>query len=67
MHENSLQYSQFRTFAFNIVRCAKLLSRRKTKTNCGRNKQVLGRSIDERPEIANQKSEIGHWEIDTVV
>ena len=67
MHENSLQYSQFRTFAFNIVRCAKLLSRRKTKTNCGRNKQVLGRSIDERPEIANQKSEIGPRDIDTVV
>ncbi len=44
-----------------------LLSRRKTKTNHGRNKRVLGRSIDERPEIANQKSEIGHWEIDTVV
>lgn len=35
-----------------------LLSRRKTKTNRGRNKRVLGRSIDKRPEIANQKSEI---------
>lgn len=44
-----------------------LLSRRKTKTNRGRNKRVLGSSIDERLEIANQKSEIGHWEIDTVV
>lgn len=44
-----------------------LLSRCKTKTNRGRNKRVLGRSIDERPEIANQKSEIGHWEIDTAL
>jgi transposase len=44
-----------------------LLSRRKTRTNRGRNKRVLGRSIDERPEIANQKSEIGHWEIDTAL
>lgn len=44
-----------------------LLSRRRTKTNRGRNKRVLGRSIDKRPEIANQKNEIGHWEIDTVV
>jgi putative transposase len=44
-----------------------LLSRRKTKTNRSRNKRVLGRSIDERPVIANQKSEIGHWEIDTAL
>lgn len=44
-----------------------LLSRRKTKTNRGRNKRVLGRSIDKRPEIANQKSEIGHQEIDTAL
>lgn len=30
-----------------------LLSRRKTKTNRGRNKRVLGRSIDERPEYVS--------------
>ena len=26
-----------------------------------------GRSIEERPAIANERSEIGHWEVDTVV
>ena len=28
---------------------------------------MLGRSIEERPAIANAGTEIGHWEVDTVV
>lgn len=32
-----------------------------------KNKHILGRSIDERPEIVEEKKEIGHWELDTVV
>lgn len=43
------------------------LSRKSKKNNARKNKRVLGRSIDERPEIANIKEEYGHWEIDTVV
>ena len=31
------------------------------------NKKILGRSIEERPEIANSRTEFGHWEIDTVI
>ena len=31
------------------------------------NKRIKGRSIDERPAIANDRTEIGHWEVDTVV
>ena len=31
------------------------------------NKRPKGRSIEERPAIANERSEIGHWEVDTVV
>lgn len=30
------------------------------------NKRRLGRSIEERPDIVNQKTEFGHWELDTV-
>ncbi len=30
-------------------------------------KKKLGRSIDERPENINDRSEFGHWEIDTVI
>ena len=36
------------------------------KWNC-KNKRMLGRSIEERPGIANAGTEIGHWEVDTVV
>ena len=32
-----------------------------------KNKRLKGRSIDERPTIASNGTEIGHWEIDTVV
>lgn len=32
-----------------------------------RNKKKLGTSIDERPENINNRSEFGHWEIDTVI
>ena len=32
-----------------------------------KNKRLKGRSIDERPDIVSSGTEIGHWEIDTVV
>lgn len=31
------------------------------------NKRILGKSIDERPEIVETRTTFGHWEIDTVV
>nr|WP_169823195.1 IS30 family transposase [Planococcus antarcticus] len=31
------------------------------------NKRVLGRSIEERPEAVEDRTEFGHWEIDTVI
>lgn len=31
------------------------------------NKRILGKSIDERPEIVGTRETFGHWEIDTVV
>lgn len=42
--------------------------RRSTKRSSNRKrKKVLGTSISERPEQANDRSEFGHWEIDTVI
>lgn len=32
-----------------------------------KNKRIKGRSIEERPSIVNEGTEIGHWEVDTVV
>lgn len=31
------------------------------------NKKILGRSIEERPEIVSYRTEFGHWEIDTFI
>ncbi len=42
--------------------------RRKTrKPRVIKYRRVLGKSIEERPEEVSQKTEIGHWEIDTVI
>ena len=42
--------------------------RRNTKAKKAReNKKNLGRSIEERPEIVEFRTEFGHWEIDTVI
>ena len=42
--------------------------RRNTKAKKAReNKKNLGRSIEERPEIVELRTEFGHWEIDTVI
>ncbi len=31
------------------------------------NKKTLGKSIEERPEVINNRSEFGHWEIDLIL
>lgn len=43
------------------------LGRSHKRNRVRQNRRNLGRSIDERPEIASKREEIGHWEIDTVV
>jgi IS30 family transposase len=43
------------------------LSRRPKKQSSRKNKRILGRSIDERPEEVLARINCGHWEIDTVV
>lgn len=43
----------------------KILSRKKHKTNQRKNKRVLGKSIELRPDI--DSIEFSHWEVDTVV
>lgn len=44
-----------------------MLGRKRHHARGPKNKHILGRSIEERPEIAAAKTEIGHWELDTVV
>jgi len=37
------------------------------KKRSRKNKRILGRSIEERPEAVDLREEFGHWEIDTVI
>lgn len=41
--------------------------RRRSKQSTKTNKKTLGKSIEERPESINDRSEFGHWEIDLVL
>lgn len=43
------------------------LSRKQHRKWTHKNKRIRGRSIDERPIIAEAGTEIGHWEVDTVI
>ena len=43
------------------------LSRTPRKKTNHKNKRIFGKSIDERPAIVLERTECGHWEIDTVV
>ena len=43
------------------------LNRNTKEKRVRENKKILGRSIEERPEIVNSRTEFGHWEIDTVI
>jgi len=40
---------------------------RQTKRKLAEAHHILGRSIEERPESINLRSEFGHWEIDTII
>lgn len=49
---------------FEVPRALKHKHRRKWVR---KNKRMKGRSIEERPAVVNEGTEIGHWEVDTVV
>ena len=41
--------------------------RARSKSRTTVNKKTLGKSIEERPETINNRSEFGHWEINLVL
>ena len=43
------------------------VSRSNKSKRVRKNKKILGKSISERPESINDRSEFGHWEIDCVI
>ena len=51
----------------NIDLPEKVKRKQKRKTYCRKHKRLTGKSIEKRPEIINEKTEFGHWEIDCVI
>ena len=42
------------------------LKRNTKSSNIRKNRKILGKSIEERPETVDLREEFGHWEIDTL-
>lgn len=61
---NALESGKLPLSIFEVPR---VLSIRKKSKRARENRRILGRSIEERPSLVNELSEIGHWEADTVV
>ena len=63
-HSNMLWANKLPLSLFDLPHA---LGQKKHRKWNRKNKRMLGRSIEERPAIANAGTEIGHWEVDTVV
>jgi len=61
---NTLRARQMPLTPFELP---EMLKRKPRTSKNHTNKRPKGRSIEERPAIANERREIGHWEADTVV
>lgn len=51
----------------SLFEVPQVLKRKKNKPKNRVNKRPKGRSIEERPSIVDERTELGHWEVDTVV
>lgn len=62
-------YNELRTGLMPLTpfELPELLKRKRRKQRNRANKRPKGRSIEERPSVVDERSEIGHWEADTVV
>jgi len=51
----------------SLFEMPEILKRKRSKKNNRKHKRLKGRSIDERPDVVDARTEIGHWEADTVI
>ena len=62
------RYIKAGLLAIKPIDLPKMVSiRKRSKQVMKTNKKTLGKSIEERPEYINNRSEFGHWEIDLVL
>ncbi len=51
----------------SLFELPRILKRKQCNKNIRKHKRLRGRSIDERPNIVDLRTEFGHWEADTVI
>lgn len=51
----------------SLFELPRVLNRKQSKKGHRKHKRLKGRSIDERPNIVDLRTELGHWEADTVI
>ena len=60
-------YADLGLLGIKNIHLPEKLRRSSKRVKTRKNKRVLGRSIEERPSKANDRSEFGHWEADLVI
>jgi len=60
-------YADLGLLGIKNIHLPEKLRRSSKRVKILKNKRVLGRSIEERPSDANDRSEFGHWEADLVI
>ena len=71
-HERVCTKSLYRTIDEGLMDLMNMdlllkLRRNTRKRRVRDHKRVLGTSIDQRPALVNERSDFGHWEVDTVI
>lgn len=61
------RYVELGLIAIKSIDLPEKLKRRTKAMHPRRNKRILGRSIEERPESVRNREEFGHWEADLVI
>nr|WP_196603959.1 hypothetical protein [Pectinatus haikarae] len=51
----------------SLLELPEILKRKQNKKGTRKHKSLKGGSIDERPDVADLRTEFGHWEADTVI
>ena len=67
MHQDALQYAVGDRIPMTLFNVPQTLGRKRKSNRNRKNKRLKGCSIEESPAIVDEGTEIGHWEVDTVV
>ena len=67
LYQDALQHAWANKLPLSLFEVPQILKHKRRRKWVRKNKRMKCRSIEERPAVVNDGTEIGHWEVDTVV